>query len=252
MTASTFFVSETSFSYLKQKALKRVTGVGSAHMSEAVAAALGFKTYAAFRAKLGNEPTVEVDKPDNGSLVQRLRQLGYGNVPDDLRLLPELNKSYSPFRIYDLKPHRGERWKAWRNLMVAGINAGLEQRHFGLSAGQDWWPGADPKGNQSASFAYSFVFDNDLPAKASVDAISGDELTIHVVLQPRRETVDPACSYGFRDGVAIAHCWLERRIGAWIHDGEGQPFACKRAMQSRIAAAAVVPRGYSDFGAFFG
>jgi hypothetical protein len=34
------------------------------------------------------------------------------------------------------------RGRAWRNTMVAAINAGLEQRLFGLQGGQNHWPEA--------------------------------------------------------------------------------------------------------------
>ncbi len=30
------------------------------------------------------------------------------------------------------------RYKAWRNLMVGAINAGLEQQMFGLRPGENW------------------------------------------------------------------------------------------------------------------
>jgi hypothetical protein len=117
MSASTYFVSEAAVRNLKQRAERRVSGVRSAHMSEVVAAALGFRTHAALRAALGGRATAEASKPSNARAIQRLRQLGY-NAPDDLHLLPELDRSYSPFKTYPLRKQRGVRWNAWRNLMV--------------------------------------------------------------------------------------------------------------------------------------
>jgi len=32
-----------------------------------------------------------------------------------------------------------DRARAWRNMMVAAINAGLEQKLFGLQPGQNYW-----------------------------------------------------------------------------------------------------------------
>lgn len=87
MSASTYFVSEAAVRNLKQRAERRVSGVRSAHMSEVVAAALGFRTHAALRAALGGRATAEASKPSNARAIQRLRQLGY-NAPDDLHLLP--------------------------------------------------------------------------------------------------------------------------------------------------------------------
>lgn len=249
MSASSFFVSAASVRYLKQSAQRHVTGVSSAHLSEALAAALGFNTHAALRAALADRPTASAQKPSNARLVRRLRQLGYERVPDDLRPLPELDRSYSPFKSYPLRKKHGVRWSAWRNLMVAAINAGLEQRLFGLSAGEDWWPGADPKNNRGLVGHYRLVFDGDLPAVASVNAAGGDELAINVLLAPRDPSIEADRCHGIEDGMAVAHGWLERRLGAWIMDG-GEDFACKRAVQSRVADANIEPMGYADQGIF--
>lgn len=248
MSASVYFVSEATVRNLKQRAERRVSGVRSAHMSEVVAAALGFKTHAALRTALNGRATTEANKPSNARAVQRLRQLGY-NPPHDLHLLPELDRSYTPFKTYPLHKQRGVRWIAWRNLMVAAINTGLEQHLFGLSPGEDWWPGADPKDNGGERGLYRFTFDGDLPATAVVSAISGDELAIHVLLDPRNELVKADCNDGLVDGVACVHGWLERRLGAWIQDG-GEGFSCKRAVQARVAAVAIEPQGYADQGSF--
>lgn len=245
---STFFVSEVALRNLKQRALARVAGVSSSHLTEAVAAALGFNTHAALRATFAGRPTIEVQKPDNARLIARLRQFGYA-VPADLRVLPELDHSYSPFRRFPLRKKRGMRWTAWRNLMVATINAGLEQRLFGLSPEEDWWPGADPKNNGGERGLYRFLFDDGMPATAAVSAISGDELSIHVLLCPKDDQIEADRSGGIEDGVAFAHGWLERRLGAWIMDG-GEDFECKRAVQSRVAAVQIQPLGYSDQGSF--
>lgn len=131
MSDSTFFVSAAAVRNLKHSAQHRVSGVSSSHFSEALAWALGFKTHAALRAALDGRTTVEVPKPSNARMVRRLQELGY-NATADLRLVPEFEYSYSPFRNFPLRKKRSTRWMGWRNLVVAGINAGLEQRLFGL------------------------------------------------------------------------------------------------------------------------
>jgi len=108
MTVSTFFVSEAALRTLKQRAQRGVKGVSSSHLSEAVAAALGFKTHAALRAAFAGRATAEAQKPSNARLVQRLRQFGYA-APDDLRLLPEFEHSYSPFKTFPLRTQRSAR-----------------------------------------------------------------------------------------------------------------------------------------------
>lgn len=250
MSDSTFFVSEAAVRNLKHSAGLRARAVSSSHLSEGIAAALGFRTHAALRTSLQGRATIEVPKPSNARLVQRLRQLGYTIAPDDLRLLPEFDVSYSPYRKFPLKKRRGARWQAWRNLLVTSINAGLEQRLFGLSPGENWWPGGAPESHECQVSIYRFVVDGNLPAVASVDAISGDELSIHVILNPRSAEVEPNMFHGLSDGDAVAHCWVERRLGAWIQDG-GEHFSCKKILQIRLAGLAIEPRGYSDQGSFF-
>ncbi len=249
MHESSFFVSAAAVRNLKHHAEGRLRGVSSSHLSEGIAAALGFRTNAALRAALVGKSTIEVPKPSNVRLARRLRQLGYGIAQDNLRALPEFEHSYSPFRRYPLRKTRGVRWQAWRNLLVAAINAGIEQKQFGLSPGENWWAGGAPESHKCVRGIYNF-FVEDESATASVDAISGDELSISVVVNPRRPDLEPGMYFGLNDGDAVAHCWMERRLGAWIQDG-GVEFHCKRALQSRLQTMQVEPLGYSDLGSFF-
>ena len=247
MSDSTFFVSEAALRNLKLNAQHGVSGISSSHLSESIATALGFKTHAALRAALAGHATAEVQKPNNAQLVQRLQALGYA-VPDNLHLLPEFKETITPFKAYPLRKKRGVRWWAWRNLMVSAINAGLEQRLFGLSPDENWWPGAVPEEGERG--IYHFVFDREFPAMASVDAVRGDELSISVVLRPKKPDVVPMWYSSFGSGDAVAHGWLERRMGSWIQDG-GEDFRCRRALQSRVADALITSAGFADQGAFF-
>ncbi|WP_410210670.1 hypothetical protein [Aquirhabdus sp.] len=243
MSKSTIFISKVAFRNLKKSAKSHLSDVSSSHLSEGIAAALGFKTYAALRAKFAGNATAEVNKPDNTQLIECLVRFGY-SIPDDLIILPAFDESYSPFRNYPLRKFRGVRWKAWRNLMVSAINAGLEQRLFGLSPEENWWPRGE-----SAHYQYQFLFDSNIPAIASVMASSGGALTFHVLLAPRNNEVNASECYGTTYGMAFAHGWLERTVGAWIMDG-GEGFSCKRVIQARVAQAVIEPAGFSDQGSF--
>lgn len=245
MSASTMFLSEAALRHHKQLALKRTSVVSSSHMSEGIAAAFGFKTQAALRAAMKGNATIEVAKPDNKRLAERLRDLGYA-VPDDLALLPNLDVSYTPFKRMPLRKRRGVRWMAWRNLLVSAINAGLEQRLFGLSPGENWWPNATANDD---TYRYRFTVDGDMQAIASVNAISGDELSIHALLCPTADETEPGFYMGIETGAAYAHGWVERRLGAWIQDG-GAGFQCKRWMQGRLSGLNIKPAGYADQGSF--
>jgi hypothetical protein len=249
MSTSPYFVSESVVRNLKKIASRQIPNVPSSHLSEGVAAALGFNTHAALRAALAASATVQARNPSNATLALRLRQLGHLNVPNEPRVLPDLGKSYTPFRTYPVKSKRGIRWRGWRNLLVSTINSGLEQRVFGLSPGEDWWPGgsSDRYGGQRGIFR--FTFDREIPAVATVGAIGGDELAFHVVLNPKHGDVEPDQYMGFAEGDAFARCWLERRLGVWIQDG-GEDFSCRRTLLPRVADVALEPNGYADQGSF--
>lgn len=249
MSDSTFFVSAPAVRNLKQRAQRQLSGVASAHLSEGIASALGFKTNAALRAALDGRVTVEVPKPSNKRLVQRLQDIGY-KVPDGLRVLPEFERSYSPFRSYPLRKTRGPRWTAWRNLMVYAVNVGLERKLFGLCPSDNWWPGGHLESQRCERFAFRFAVGDIHTAVASVNAISGDELSICVVVNPVRPETHPSSFSDLRDGDATGTCWVERRLGAWIQDG-GEDFHCKRSLQSFLAEVEVEPKGYGDLGSFF-
>lgn len=250
MSDSTFFVSEAAVRNFKKLAAARIKGVSSAHLSEGIAAALGFRTHAALKAALTGRATAIASKPSNARLAQRLRQLGYSRASDEMRVVPELDRSYTPFRTYPLRKKGGVRWSAWRNLIVAAVNAGLDQRQFGLSPDQNWWPGAASESRQPNDGIYRFVLDGTMPAVASVGTSGGDELSIHVVLNPKSQSVLPDQYDGFSDGDAHARCWLERRLGAWIQDGNID-LSCRRDILPRIAEMDIVPNGFADQGSFF-
>lgn len=249
MSDSTFFVSAAAVRNLKQSAQRRARGVSSSHLSEALAAALGFKTHAALRAALADHATVEAPKPSNARMVRRLHELGHTSITPSLRLVPEFEHSYTPFRNDPLRKKRSARWWAWRNLMVSAINAGLEQGLFGLEPSDNWWPGSSPEHQRCQQHVYHFLVDDQLPAVASVDAKVGDELSICVLLNPRKSDVQPEWYHGLNTADAMAHGWVERRLGAWIQDG-GEAFHCKRDLKPWLVDLIIAPAGYSDQGSF--
>lgn len=249
MSEQSFFVSASAARHLKRHAAARLPWVQSAHLSEAVAAALGLRTHAALRSALAERTTVEVAKPSNVRFRERLRELRYTGIPDDLDALPELTHNYLVFRREPITPKRSARWHAWRNLLVTALNAGLEQRLFGLEPGQNWWPGGAPESQACEVGTFGFVVDGNLRAVASVDCHAGDELSLYVIVQPRRNDIVPCFWNGLGDGDAVAHGWIERELGAWIQDG-GEQFSCRRALQPRLVGMEVEPRGYADRGSF--
>ena len=249
MSASPFFVSKFVVRNLKQVAVQSLPQISSSHVSEGIAAALGFKSYAALRSALSEHATALAQRPSNASMVHRLKQLGHVNRPDNLKVLLDLDRSYSPFKTYSLRRKRGIRWTAWRNVVVSAINAGLEQRVFGLLPGENWWPGAPRGAEVGLHTTFPFVFDRDIPGAVSVKGSTGGTLFINVVLNPRIDNGNSGHDVDLPEGDVHAHCWLERRLGVWIQDG-GEGFSCRRALLARIAGVSIDPHGYGDFGSF--
>src|SRR5690606_34535008 len=114
---------------LKARIARDLPTIPSSHLSEALAAALGLRTHAALKPLLANAPTAAVDMPSTERFARRARELGHGTALLQWRGMPAL-----PDGRDRPKAAIGKRASAWRNMMVAAINAGLEQRLLGLGA----------------------------------------------------------------------------------------------------------------------
>ncbi|MHB8286061.1 MAG: hypothetical protein ACYDD1_15485 [Caulobacteraceae bacterium] len=129
---------------------------------------------------------------------------------------------------------------AWRNMMVAAINAGLEQGLFGLAPD-------DNRFEDNATFRFQF---DGLPAIAHIRDISFGELAVHVAVNPTDRAEDWIESHnaGFLAGDAFASGWLEREKGRWLQVSDS-PVGCVRtALLDQVVAARVAPKGYADAG----
>jgi hypothetical protein len=132
---------------------------------------------------------------------------------------------------------------AWRNMMVAAINAGLDQSIFGLDENDNRWVG------ENHIYRFSFA---DLPAIASVSDIGFGELSIKVAIQPAREAEKyiQSSNAGFYAGDAFASGWLERKDGKWLQE-QGNPInAFRRSILPIIAQTTIQPKGYKNTGKF--
>jgi hypothetical protein len=104
-----------------------------------------------------------------------------------------------------------KRLEAWRNLMIAAINAGLDQAIFTLI----------PKDNEQNGVTYEFEFDG-RPAVGWARSAAYGELSIHVMLEPSpqaREYLSSWNAYQFRaewGATAMAYGFLERTDGKWL------------------------------------
>jgi len=150
------------------------------------------------------------------------------------------------------KRTKSKRRQCWRNIMVAAINAGLDQGVFSLQPGGNWWAAGE-----DGAF-YEFAFAPGIYAVTYVRDIGFDELAFETVLCPeslqaellqrwRRRCGDPTwLRWVEKHCLGQAKGLLERRKGAWLQ--ELTDLTCRRTVLPAVLGAAQAPRGYADDG----
>ena len=146
------------------------------------------------------------------------------------------------------------RARAWRHAMIAAINAGLEQKLFGLRPGENYWSEAcdDRTGRMKEGCMFEFLVDG-VPGIGWVCDAGYDELKIHSILWPTAAAkmwVHCGNIYGHPGlGGAVAEGWVERRDGCYLQPSTSL-FRCENDRKPAAAALNVTPRGYGDYGPF--
>ena len=225
--------------------------VPSSHMSEAVAAAMGFRTHASLLHTLKRKVDSFPDAVllDDGAFFSRLDSLGWNLYSDDWLGFWELQANCligtDPIREAE-NNYDSERKQAWRNIMVSAINAGIDQRLFSVLPQGNFWPGYRDDGMHH-SFRYSFTV-GDIPGAAVVNDIGYDELSIHAALWPTGKGL-MVFEPDFDSGEAAASGWLERNRGAWLQFDPAW-LRCRRSKLSTVAELVVKPQGFGDRGRF--
>jgi len=244
-------ISATSLAALKKELRYKNPDILSSHLSEALAHALGRRTYAALLVdveKNKDDPCIELLHDE--LFRSRLLELGYPNNPEfcfELLKLSELisTKDQSADEI----EYKSTRRQAWRNLMVLGVNEGIRQKLFSLRPGDNRWPGSasiDPS-KPSEGCVYDFNLPNGLPARGYVSDAGFDELNIHVSVNPNGREWIKTFNAGFEAGDVFGYTWLERNRGAWIQTSM-TTFQCRKALLKPLAELAVEPIGFGDRG----
>jgi hypothetical protein len=247
---------------LKRALVRALPRCGSSHLSEALASALGFRSNAALLARMdqiAGDAFPEFALLDEDAFKKRLAELGH-DVSQGVKpkIFSELDLSEDGSVLVNTEPssaakikYRATRHRAWRNIMVAAINAALEQKLLFLKPGDNRWPGAlkkDPHG-RAQGHVFRFVFGNGIPAVGYVSDAGWDEVSIHAALWPTKEGERwvAASNAGFLAGDAFAAGWLERLKGAWLQSSNTL-FNCRKARMATIAEASVSPHGFGDRG----
>lgn len=183
----------------------------------------------------------------NGLFIAAALHLGFtvkrdGNSPNAYINIarPAASRSRSGFASTLRGPKKRT---AWRNMMVAGLNAGLDQGLFGLAVDANYWEGN--------SVIYRFEFDG-MPAIAHLNDAGFGELALHVALLPtdRAHEMIGAFNAGFAAGEAFASGWFERERGAWLQTSGSATGSIRAALLDRVAEAQQTPKGYADNGKF--
>jgi len=250
-------VSETHINALKKALRGEFLDEKSSHLSEALAAALGYRTHAALLAdlpKLAEDPPIVLLSTER--FVSRLHALGYPKDDefdfDYFDRLPEVVRTFS--LGFDHVEYESARGKAWRNLVVCAVNEGIRTKAFSLRKDDNRWPGARPVHPthgpdyrvDDPGVWLSFELPNGIPAQTKFRDIGWGELAVSVVVNPASDWRKRG-STGFDAGDAFAQGWLEREKGAYLNTATDL-FNCRKPLVSVLAALEVEPLGYGDKG----
>jgi hypothetical protein len=217
--------------------------VKSSHLTEALAAGLGFRTHAALQAALVGP---EQDRPfrllDSTRFVQRLVEFGYQDDPEfAFELMNPVTGviKTTPLSAYDIE-YKTQRARAYRNLMVSAVNAALELKLFTLRPGDDRFIDNNRHGH-----LFDFQIAG-MPARGSIAEAGHDEIAVHAAVNPKGDEVRYFSS-GFSAGDAFGYTWVERQTGAWMQSADSS-LRCRKTLLSKLAELIVEPNGFGDRG----
>jgi hypothetical protein len=258
MEAMTALVlTETNLTIVK-RSLREYFGdsLKSSHLSEALAASMGYRTHAALLEHIhASDPQdPEIVLLQDAPFFARLINFGVKITKNDYKEgileslgLPEkgvlINTVCRKSHEY---PYSSKRHKAWRNIMVATVNAGIKQKIFSLREDDNRWPNANDERNNECVYKFEFL---GMPALASVRDIRWGELSIHAALKPtaQGERWISAANAGFLAGEAFASGWLERKNGAWLQSAV-HSLRIRKNLLDIAAEADIQPKGFGDRG----
>ena len=116
----------------------------SSHLSEALATAVGRRTHAALLTDLANMDPAdpEITLVDEGAFVSRANEIGFEVSQEVIEYGIDPFFANEGMGLIETDPisswsigYTSLRDRAWRNMMVAGINAGIEKKLFSLLPG---------------------------------------------------------------------------------------------------------------------
>lgn len=139
------------------------------------------------------------------------------------------------------------RQRAWRNIHVTAINAGLDQNVIGLRMDENHF-----LNHEVNTWMYDFEFPDEIPARASVRTLSGNqELRFEVAVYPDLKVSEVPCyQLGLRASEAVVIGFFELECGPYLmKDTSNKPLLrCRRHLLPDLANTEIGPKGYDDIG----
>ena len=96
------------------------------------------------------------------------------------------------------------------------------------------------------SQVFDFVLPNGLPVKVYIGDVGFYEVSIHVAVNPKNDSVS-SFNAGFYAGDVFATGWLERERGVWLQSSTAS-LSCKRHLLDQLSKLNMKPLGYGDNG----
>lgn len=245
-------LSRSNLGTVKKALSERYPNLKSSHLTEALAASLGFRTHAALLASIdqADPASPAIALLDDALFLSRLQEFGHRPSRDEkqtgvLDRLPRPETGLiktTPSSAYDIS-YKSPRKRAWRNIMVSAINAGLEQKVFRLQPGHEIWA-EKARGERYA--IYRFRYEETIDGIAYAGDAGWDELSIHAALWPTGDFIRSS-NAGFHAGEAFAAGWLERKEGFWLQTNV-RSLRCRQHLLKLLQSEALQPLGYGDRG----
>lgn len=260
---SAISLSEPALTSVKRALLPHFPGQRSAHLSEALAAGLGFNTNAAliaFRRDRGDFPDFALLEED--SLLSRLCELAGG--PNNVRTPRRgwLAEAFSDLPARVVRPvaatkgrpiatDRMPRRLLQGEILAAAVNEGIRLKLFSLVPDDNRWSGVMEHGRRNGGARYPFRFGPYYGFARATD-IGFAELSLHVAVAsvPLTEWPHEAKSPRAEPHiVARAGSWLERDRGHWIMDSSHELYLRKSHL-SQLEQVHIRPAGFAKRGSF--
>lgn len=250
----------------------QVPGIKSAHLSEAIAAGLGYKSHAALKASmLDDDPVIrllsQTALEERAGILQG-RGIGLNKEWFENELCQAgdgIFRTMHPDDI-DLEDHEGYRMEdpaaygAWQNLAIAGVNAMIRERVFTIRPGDDRWDWRHapslPGDRHFPTFTMQAEWEG-IPLLVCATFTHHYEVNLRVIAWPTEAAFDPALHQilylekdeAARAGKMCIQVCLERQRGAWLQSGSYRNI---HGFQKLMAEIAVLqqewPLGYAPQG----